>query len=64
MKDFLSFIEGNLATVITLAVIAAIVALIIVGIVRDRKAGKSSCGCSCASCPMGGACHGKSKENN
>jgi hypothetical protein len=25
--------------------------------IRDKKAGKSSCGCGCANCAMAGKCH-------
>ena len=40
-------------TAAVLAVIAAAVIAAVVKIVRDKKAGKSSCGCDCSSC---GAC--------
>lgn len=53
----LSWIAENIATVAICAVLAAVVVLIIVGMIRDRKKGKSSCGCSCGSCPMSGSCH-------
>ena len=46
----------NWTTLLVIAAIAALVALIIVKMVRDRRAGKSSCGCGCASCPMSGSC--------
>ena len=26
---------------------------------KDKKKGKSSCGCKCGSCPMAGSCHSK-----
>lgn len=41
--------------VLTLAV-ALVVALVIVKMIRDKKAGKSSCGCNCGSCAMAGKC--------
>ncbi|MEA4923511.1 MAG: FeoB-associated Cys-rich membrane protein [Eubacteriaceae bacterium] len=40
----------NAATVIVALIVAALLALVIVKMVRDRKAGKSSCGCSCSMC--------------
>ena len=46
-----------MGTAIVLLVLAAVVALIVFSIVRDRKAGKSSCGCKCSCCPMAGQCH-------
>ena len=55
----LTWIKANLATVIISAVLIVIVAAIIVSIVKDKRCGKSSCGCKCASCPMSGSCHNK-----
>lgn len=43
-----------MATVIVGGVLAVIVALIIVWMIRDKKAGKSSCGGDCSHCH--GAC--------
>lgn len=53
----LSWITGNVATVVICAVLIAVVAAVIGKIVRDRKKGKSSCGCGCANCAMNGSCH-------
>ena len=49
----------NMATIILCAVLLAALAAVIVGMVRDKKKGKSSCGCGCANCAMSGACHSK-----
>ncbi|MBQ7335859.1 MAG: FeoB-associated Cys-rich membrane protein [Clostridia bacterium] len=49
----------NWPTVLICIGLIAVVTLIIVSMIRDKKAGKSSCGNSCASCPMGGKCHEK-----
>ena len=46
-------------SVAAIAVIVAVVALAIFSIVRDKKKGKCSCGNSCSSCSMNGACHSK-----
>lgn len=53
------FIINNLSTIIISAVILAVVVLIIVNMIKDRKKGKSSCGCGCANCPSAGMCHRK-----
>lgn len=55
----LSWISENLATIIICIGLMAVVAAILVSMIRNRKKGKSSCGCGCADCPMGGACHSK-----
>lgn len=52
-----TWIMGNMATIIISAVLLLVVAVIIAGMVRDKRKGKSSCGCGCAGCAMNGACH-------
>lgn len=50
----------KMATIIISVILVAIVALIIRGLIQDRKGGKSSCGGSCGSCGAcahGGQCH-------
>lgn len=55
----LAWIMENLATILISAVLVVIVAAVIAGMVRDKKKGKSSCGCGCSGCAMNGACHRK-----
>ena len=52
----LSWLCENAATIIICAVLAAVVAALIVNMVKNRKKGKSSCGCGCSSCPMSVSC--------
>lgn len=47
----------NMATMLISAGLILIVAVIIVGMARDKKKGKSSCKGGCAGCAMNGACH-------
>lgn len=54
-----AWISENIATIMICAVLLAVVAAIIVSMVKNRKKGKSSCGCGCVDCPMAGACHSK-----
>ena len=52
------WIGKNIGTIIVLAVLVAIVTLIIVKLVSDKRKGRSaSCGCGCEGCAMHGACH-------
>ena len=44
-------------TILVSLALAALVIRIIAGLRKDRKQGKSSCGCNCGSCPMAGSCH-------
>ena len=54
-----AWISENIATIMICAVLLAVVAAIIVSMVKNRKKGKASCGCGCADCPMAGACPSK-----
>ena len=46
----LAWITSNLWTIIISAGVIALVAGLIASLVKDKKAGKSSCGGSCAGC--------------
>ena len=54
-----AWLAKNAVTVIICAVLIAVVAAIIYSMIRNKKKGKSSCGCGCADCPMSGSCHPK-----
>ena len=51
----LNWLSVNLVNIALIAALVLIVSLLICGMVRDRKAGKSPCGGNCAAC---GACKG------
>jgi len=53
-----AWLIANLGTIILILVIAAIVGLIIFNMVKNKKRGKSSCGCNCCNCPNSDSCHG------
>ena len=55
----LDWIAANLATILICALLIVIVFLIIRYLLRQKKAGKSSCGAGCAHCAMHGQCRGK-----
>ena len=53
----LAWLRVNIGTIlISLVLLAAVIAVIAV-MRRDKRKGKSSCGCNCAHCPMSGSCH-------
>ena len=53
----MAWLSANLASIVLTAVIVLIVGLLIFVMVRGKRAGKSSCGVSCASCASCGGCH-------
>ena len=55
----LEWIIHNIATILISLVLAGGVAAIVIGMLKDKKKGKSSCGGNCGCCPMGGSCHKK-----
>ncbi len=55
----MEFLAENYGTVIAGAVVLVIVALIIAGMVRNKRAGKRSCAGDCAHC--GGCAHPQKK---
>ena len=54
-----AWFAANIGTIIISAVLIAAVAAIIRRIIKDRKAGISSCGGNCASCGMCSSCRQK-----
>ena len=59
MLDFITNYGGSIAVG---AVVLAVIALIVVKLVKDRCAGKSSCGCDCSHCGCG--CKGAKRADN
>ena len=54
----LAWLSANLVNIVICAILILVVGLIIRGMIRDRKAGKSSCGGNCGSCGACGGCSG------
>ena len=53
----LDWITENLSTIVVSLILVLVVAAIIRKLVRDKKKGKSSCGCNFAHCAMAESCH-------
>jgi copper chaperone CopZ len=51
-----------LGTIIVGFILIALVAAIILNLVKNKKRGKHSCGSGCAHCAMAGACHDRKKN--
>ena len=56
----IEFLISNIATIVVGTVLVAMVLLIIFQMKKDKKQGKSSCGCKCGGCPNAQLCHGAS----
>ena len=55
----LEFLSEQWGTILAALVLLGLVCAVIVTMIRNRKKGKSTCGCGCSSCAMDGACHKK-----
>ncbi len=53
----MNWLAQNIGTILITLALAGGVALICAYLIRQRKKGRSSCGCNCASCAMRGKCH-------
>lgn len=58
----MSWIIDNLGTIVVGLLLAAVVTAITIRLVKNKKAGKNSCGCGCQGCAMAGACHSGNKK--
>ncbi len=52
----MDWLTANLGTITVGLVVAAVIALIVVNILRKRKKGQTTCGCGCSDCPMKNKC--------
>ena len=55
----LNWVTANLSTIIVSAILLAIIIAISTYLIRQRKRGRNSFGCTCAHCAMHGTCHSK-----
>ena len=53
----LQWIHANIGNILICLVLIAVVAAILLPLIRKRKRGEAACGCSCAHCAMCGECH-------
>ncbi|MBE6869512.1 FeoB-associated Cys-rich membrane protein [Ruminococcus albus] len=52
-----AWLSENIGNIVVIIIVAAILALAIRSVIKDKRSGKSSCGCGCANCAMHGKCH-------
>lgn len=55
----LQWLNANWGTLVICLILGAVIALIVLSLVKNRRAGRTSCGCGCADCAMAGRCHQK-----
>ena len=57
-----AWFAANGGTLLITLALAAIIALIVWKLRKDKKAGQTSCGCGCEHCAMRDKCHTKTQE--
>ena len=53
----------NWQSYLVLGIIIAVVAVIVIKGIINKKKGKSSCGCGCEGCAFKNSCHSNDNEN-
>ncbi len=53
----LQWILNNIATITICIVLLLVVIGVIIHMLKEKRAGRSSCGCSCQNCLVAGNCH-------
>lgn len=59
----LSFLQENGGTMVVGFLLLAVVACVVWRLARNRKQGKTSCGCDCGNCPSCGLCRDNKKAS-
>lgn len=55
----LVWLAENGATIAIGAVVAAVLGLVVYKMIKDKRNGRSGCGCGCANCALADKCHPK-----
>ena len=56
----IGWLAANWVNILVIALVAVAVFFAARSLIKDKKAGKSSCGCNCSHCAMAGKCHSAS----
>ena len=57
----IDWLAANWINILVIALVAVAVFFAARSLIKDKKAGKSSCGCNCSHCAMAGKCHSHHK---
>jgi hypothetical protein len=58
----IDWLAANWVNILVIALVAVAVFFAARSLIKDKKAGKSSCGCNCSHCAMAGKCHSQIKK--
>lgn len=57
MTEMFIWIKTHIGTIMVSLILMIIMGMIFRKIYKEKKQGKSPCGCQCGCCPMHGCCH-------
>ncbi|MBQ6017631.1 MAG: FeoB-associated Cys-rich membrane protein [Clostridiales bacterium] len=57
----IDWLAANWVNILVIALVAVAIFFAARSLIKDKKAGKSSCGCNCSHCAMAGKCHSQHK---
>ena len=63
MAAIIEFSTANIGTIAVFLILAALLTLVAVKIIKDKKNGASTCGCGCSTCPYSGKCHAEADKS-
>ncbi len=58
----IGWLAANWVNILVIALVAVAVFFAARSLIKDKKAGKSSCGCNCSHCALAGKCHSQHKK--
>ena len=58
----IDWLAANWVNILVIALVAVMVFFAARSLIKDKKAGKSSCGCNCSHCALAGKCHSRNKK--
>ena len=58
----IGWLAANWVNILGIALVAVAVFFAARSLIKDKKAGKSSCGCNCSHCALAGKCHSQHKK--
>ena len=59
----LSWLHNNLGTVAVCVGLAILLGAVAIHMIKEKKQGKSSCGCGCEGCALSEQCHPQKKKD-
>ena len=57
----MQWIANNIGSILVCLAVFGLLSLLVYSLIKQKKQGKTSCGCGCEHCAMRGTCHADKK---